>query len=280
MIFRTRGAIPASLDGAQSAGVKERGKAIAFYADPTNDRRSFDFKAYKARDVIAALQRDFGTKCAYCESDYGSVTAADIEHYRPKGAIQLPNGRRRKPGYYWLAAEWENLLPSCPDCNRARGHEYDDGHGVTGKANQFPLVDENRRASAPGGEADEEPYLLDPTVDDPKAHLEFTQDGFVVAARPNGEESERGRQTIEVLGLSRPLLVRDRRDQQLSVEGILRRFRRAVTRLAEGEDRYARENLAEAIDELKAKVHPSAPYAAMARQRARPVLEELGIAIP
>ena len=151
MIAVTRGLHPASLNGARSAGGEERQEATDFYADSTNNDESFDFKAYKKPDVVAALEAMFGQKCCYCESDYGAVAPTDIEHYRPKGAILDPDGKIRKPGYYWLAAEWTNLLPSCIDCNRERGHEYEDGREVTGKANKFPLVDETKRAAAPNG---------------------------------------------------------------------------------------------------------------------------------
>jgi len=280
MIKVPRGPCPASLDGAGSTGGKERAKAIAHYADPANAEKSFDFKAYKGDDVIAALQRAFGVKCAYCESRYGAVGPADIEHYRPKGAIQLPDGSLKKPGYFWLAADWSNLLPSCIDCNRARGHEYEDGHGVTGKANLFPLEDESRRASEPGREYGEEPYLLDPTVDDPDEHLEFIDEGLIRGALRNGRESDRGNETIAVLGLRRPHLVGERRDQLLEVDRSARRLVKAAKRLdADPSDRYARENLEEAVEELKAAIHPSARYAGMARQRIRPLLGEVGISL-
>lgn len=280
MIKVPRGACPPSLDGVDSAGGKERAKAIAHYADPANAEKSFDFKAYKGNDVIAALQSAFGVKCAYCESRYGAVGPADIEHYRPKGAIELPDGTLQKPGYFWLAADWTNLLPSCIDCNRERGHEYEDGSGVTGKANQFPLVDESQRAAEPGKESGEEPYLLDPTVDDPDEHLEFIDDGLVRGALLDGGESDRGNETIAVLGLRRPHLVGERRDRLLEVDRSVRRFGKAAKRLDEDPtDSYARENLEEAIEELKAAIHPSAQYAGMARQRVRPFLAQVGIFI-
>jgi hypothetical protein len=280
MIKVPRGACPPSLDGAGSAGGKEWAKAIAHYADPANAEKRFDFKAYKGSDVIAALQSAFGVKCAYCESRYGAVGPADIEHYRPKGAIQLPDGTLKKPGYFWLAADWTNLLPSCIDCNRERGHEYEEGPGVTGKANQFPLIDESKRASEPGRENGEEPYLLDPTIDDPDEHLEFIDEGLVRSALRNGDESARGNKTIAIVGLRRPHLVGERRDRLLEVDRALRRFVKAAKRLdADRSDRYARENLEEAMEELKAAIHPSARYAGMARQRVRPVLAQFGISI-
>lgn len=281
MIKVARGACPPSLNGAASAGGEERARAIAHYAVPANAEKSFDFKAYKGDDVIAALQSAFGVKCAYCESRYGAVGPADIEHYRPKGAVKLPDGTLQKPGYFWLASDWANLLPSCIDCNQARGHEYEDGPGVTGKANQFPLADESKRASEPGAETREDPYLLDPTVDEPDEHLEFIDGGLVRSALGNGRECERGNETIAVVGLRRPHLVDERRDCLIEVDRSIRRLVKAAKRLDRAaSDSYARENLEEAIEELKDSIHPSARYAGMARQRIRPVLAQVGISIP
>ncbi|MEF9674035.1 hypothetical protein QNM99_25505 [Pseudomonas sp. PCH446] len=41
----------------------------------------------------------------------------DVEHYRPKGAVSEDASH---PGYWWVAMDWDNLLPSCIDCNRKR----------------------------------------------------------------------------------------------------------------------------------------------------------------
>ena len=75
------------------------------------------FTRYKHDTVKEALEALFHGKCAYCESDYAGTQPVDIEHYRPKGEVE---GVPDHPGYWWLAAEWENLLPSCIDCNRKR----------------------------------------------------------------------------------------------------------------------------------------------------------------
>lgn len=282
MIFAARNGVPASLDGPHSVGGRERQRAIEFYADPENREKSFDFKAYKGDDVAAGLEAMFGPKCAYCESNYGVVSPTDIEHYRPKGAIAGPDGKPRKPGYYWLAGEWSNLLPSCIDCNRARGHEYEDERALSGKANQFPLADESKRAVAPDEEVDEKPLLLDPTRDDPEEHLEFIDRGVVrPALREDGWESERGKATIDVLGLSRRELVHTRRDQQLWIDEAIAFFKEAAKRLErDPADTFARSVLKRAIKGLEKYMQPSSPYAGMAKQRIQPVLEEVGISLP
>lgn len=53
--------------------------------------------------------------------DYGGAPL-DVEHFRPKSEIDevdpatfrpVPGRAPTAPGYYWLAAAWSNLLPSC-----------------------------------------------------------------------------------------------------------------------------------------------------------------------
>src|SRR5688572_13150422 len=77
---------------------------------------SFEFKAYGDELLRNALNQHYGYKCAYCETFYGASQPVAVEHYRPKGEV-IDGDERVRPGYYWLAANWENLLPSCTDCN-------------------------------------------------------------------------------------------------------------------------------------------------------------------
>lgn len=151
--------------------------------------KPFDFSRYRERSVKAELERLFHGKCAYCESFYGSTQPVDVEHYRPKGEVE---GIEDHPGYYWLAMDWQNLLPSCIDCNRRREQkapnseigtvarlltsgEFDRSRRMSlGKASAFPLATEAGRAKLPGEPlAAEHRLLLDPTRDDPREHLTF-----------------------------------------------------------------------------------------------------------
>ncbi|HEU0246381.1 MAG TPA: hypothetical protein VFR38_04775, partial [Gaiellaceae bacterium] len=122
----------------------------------------FNFRAYKSVDVVRQLGLSFGGKCAYCEGAWEGTAPVDVEHWRPKGGY-VADGRLKKPGYYWLAAEWLNLLPSCIDCNRERTQPFEDSPPhLAGKANKFPLPSEKRRANAVGRERFERPRLLHP----------------------------------------------------------------------------------------------------------------------
>lgn len=154
----------------------------------------------RARPFLVQLH---GEKCAYCESPYDNVTHVDVEHYRPKGEVTdidgkvVGNGKYPEhPGYYWLAYLWGNLLLSCPLCNRPPA-----------KGTKFPLVSEKVRAYEPSDAIkDEEPFALNPYVDDPEVHINFDViDGLL------GYKTERGRVSVEdIYHLNRAGLVKAR----------------------------------------------------------------------
>lgn len=89
------------------------------------------------------LMNVFHEKCAYCETPL-LRSSMHAEHYRPKGGVKNHVEGQKKPqtatsqdeagqvinhpGYFWLAYNWRNLLPSCEYCNTAEG-----------KRNQFPV---------------------------------------------------------------------------------------------------------------------------------------------
>jgi hypothetical protein len=162
----------------------ERARAHQESADPQKGR--FGFTAYKGEEVKRRLEKLFYGKCAYCETFYASGAPVDIEHFRPKGAIKGED----HPGYWWIAMSWENLLPSCIDCNRKRKqvtpvtsdsllalHDASTAPGSTqlvlsGKQDSFPI--QGVRALPEASDfADERPLLLNPCQDDPAEHLEF-----------------------------------------------------------------------------------------------------------
>ncbi|WP_290235276.1 retron system putative HNH endonuclease [Bacteroides acidifaciens] len=155
---------------------------------------------YKGEDVKRQLHKDQHSKCAYCEcrlnGDFGH-----IEHFRPKGGYSVPPERKlQKPGYYWLAYDWDNLLLSCSKCN------------VSYKANHFALEDESRRDIAHRDISRERPLLINPAKENPALYIEFHQH-IVVPKIINGEESAKGRYTINLLKLNhRTDLVSHRRD--------------------------------------------------------------------
>lgn len=189
------------------------------------------------------LENIFRDKCAYCEAEMGRFSG-DAEHFRPKNKVTVrdpakgrlvpvdardPDGQAGPhPGYFWLAHELANLLPSCEYCNRRRGKltqfplARPDGHVLLVKLKASEVGDRARPPLAskrwPGWhylhpydlDALESPLLLNPVRDDPKEHLRFGDLGLVTER----EGSERGRTSIEVYDLKDDKLRRSRQEEQ------------------------------------------------------------------
>ena len=177
--------------------------------------KKMKFTAYKDTTVMQTLGTLFKGKCAYCESRYMAQQPGDVEHYRPKAGVAVKGANGKVvtiSGYYWLAADWDNLLPSCADCNRPRKHEIKSGAGkrVLGKANWFPVDPEIHRASLPAAVATEPRLLLDPCRDEPSAHIVFDDDGTVSAKPVGPAPSAIGLASIEFCALARLELTQER----------------------------------------------------------------------
>jgi hypothetical protein len=157
------------------------------------------------------LMKLFNQKCAYCETKITVAQPGDVEHFRPKGRVVDENFKPIRvrlggkdiehPGYYWLAYDWKNLLPSCADCNRFRLYG-DRAPGIpradtgAGKADRFPLKDETKRAVLPDEEAREVALLINPGEIDPATHFGFLSNGTMAPKTPEGEA------TLKVFGLN------------------------------------------------------------------------------
>lgn len=266
MIHVDRIATPASLDGRNSVGGVETREAIEAH----EKGQEIEFKAYKRDDVVQALRTMFHKKCAYCEFNYAAGGPEDVEHFRPKGAV-IVNDKLSKPGYYWLAATWTNLLPSCIDCNRRRTKEFADGTTAgSGKANYFPVADERRRRRSHRSRSREEPLLLNPCDDEPQEHLEFVADGLVrPAAVANGSASVKGAKSIEVYGLLRADLVEQRAVKQRRVRAAIQSaldLAALVEQAPNGQLRAALESQATRLmEEARTHLNESEPFLAAAR---------------
>lgn len=216
----------ASVAGAEGSTVtpaqREAELATVFFTDPTNfaneqklTKKSFTFRIYKHPELMAALEQIFVKKCAYCESRFAHVTPKDIEHFRPKSEIDTGTGKLR-PGYYWLAGEWQNLLVSCPDCNRGRKFKVP-GQATPvrlGKSTQFPLRNEAGRIRDAGSAISSEDairLLIDPCKDQPDRHIMFDDQGLIHPRRDAaGVPSAKGVASITAYALQRKDLVEER----------------------------------------------------------------------
>lgn len=158
-----------------------------------NGLKKFDFDAniYAHKTVKDALIKAQHDKCFLCESKITHISYGDVEHFRPKaGYRQSVGDALRKPGYYWLAYEWNNLFLACQLCNQLF------------KKNLFPLLDPTTRANSHKDNIEnEKPAFIDPTIDDPEEFISFRREiPYPINDNP------RGRATIRELGLTRPKL--------------------------------------------------------------------------
>ena len=207
-------------------------------------RFRFDRNLYGHETVRTALRNAQHGKCCYCEGRFEAFAPADVEHYRPKGAVR--QGRESQtlcPGYYWLAYSWENLYWCCQACNRS------------GKKDLFPLVDDAERARSHHDDiADESPLLLDPAgPEDPRKHIRFRQERAIAL-------TEVGRKTIEVLGLNREPL----REARLECLQQLVRLQTVVRQRADSTEPADIEERNDAHAQLARAPLPSAIFSAMA----------------
>ena len=250
-------------------GAAELVEARAHFGNAGLEGKPFSFGVYKLTPVKDALNATFHFKCAYCESYFGATQPLDVEHVRPKSGVLV--GTELVWGvYYWLAAVWGNLLPSCTDCNRPRTQTLPDGNEQTlGKANQFPISSEAKRAAAEGQEKAEGRLLVHPCVDDPGKHLTFEADGIV------SWKTRKGKESIRVYALLRRGLVQARKDFQLEVLTHITIAKGLARELEDGPNPRLETLLLTELQALARFVDPSHEYSAVARALVDPVLEEL-----
>lgn len=216
-----------------------------------------DFKAHFAKAQHG--------KCGYCEVRVSGVCDGDVEHYRPKGALQeLPQDRARlgkershstradgrelewlcDRAYSWLAYEWSNYLLACPSCNQVW------------KQCLFPIL-ESPRCIPPRETSWETPLLLSPFGSlNPVRHLRFTDLGSI---EPR-EESPYGRATIDTCGLDRETLRMSRSEKAKQAYGLVAKLieAQASPEVDEREEQKI-------LKDIRRLGHPSTIHAGMVR---------------
>ncbi len=165
---------------------------------------------YGHASVKAQLMQDQYEKCCYCEARFTANGYGDVEHFRPKaGYQQRTTDKLQKPGYYWLAYDWNNLFFSCQICNQKH------------KKNHFPLVNDpaGRAHNHHDDVTQEQPLLPDLAREDPAQSLTFRAEvAFGTDAR--------GKKAITIYGLNRLKIVDARREHLEKVK--LNRFLAAL----------------------------------------------------
>jgi hypothetical protein len=224
--------------------LKAQAEAIFVEGDPELKKLKFG-KSYwlKANKPLEAAQ---SFKCCYCEGPFAQ-TFQEVEHLRPQKGIKKSVGSEQlKPGYWWLAYDWENLLLACRACN-----------GL--KSTVFPIEDEVNRARVPTDDLIAEGMiLLNPMVDFPNEHIFFDRE--LAKAK-----SLRGQITIDTVQLNREGLRKERLKALANVEREIQLFVDATT----DAQRQA------AFRRLKNLCGPNANYSAMSKALLESRLPEL-----
>jgi uncharacterized protein (TIGR02646 family) len=222
----------------------EKSALAAFYSRPEQERsqQSFKTRPWFLKDCQEPLMALSNGKCAYCETPMSTGSVGDVDSYRPRSRALGLDGKSSSDHYWWLTYEWSNMLPSCTACNALKGK-------------RFPVQRERASVGSLGTALlNESPLLLDPCADEPAEHLIFSEDGLVAGT------TEKGRITVEVVGLNRTDLVGLRCDSLSMLKEELQ--------LAVKGNRYKQSDVAALIADEK-------PFVSARRQFAERFLEEL-----
>ncbi len=246
--IRKTGIIPEKLvkDGKN----KRRSHCSAYSRDPVayqTGAKKFEFSSsiYTHESVKQELIAAQHGKCCFCERLIG--TDGDIEHFRPKLAYKQAAGKAlQRPGYYWLAYEWDNLYLSCTGCNQRH------------KQNLFPLENPETRATNHKQRIDrEQPLLIDPGKENPAEFIGFRGEvAFAIDGNRKGEV------TIKSLKLNQRSLP-EARLQRLNLLKVLHGIvQLAAKQLSDIELQKEAENATELLEKA---VRDSAEFSASAR---------------
>lgn len=202
------------------------------------------------KDSLADISHD---KCWYCEVIQERSDNA-VDHFRPKSI------------YPWLAFDEKNLRYSCTYCNSRRRNP---GTGETeGKGDQFPLLDETKRAKHSGEELNEVPLLLDPIIPNDPGLLDFREDGVPCPKYPEDRHEIRYRRaniSIKLYHLDHPDLIDKRKALALRLTRKIESANELVDRVDQGDPTIDRA-FNELIRDLANAISEKAELSAFARK--------------
>jgi len=278
MIFvdRTKVKVPDILVNEAKKGYLETKKNIEFANN--GEWQKLSFSAYRETEVKDSLIELFKSKCAYCESRFFHVYSGDVEHFRPKGEIEegLPS---KKPGYYWLAAEWTNLLLSCRNCNQKLKHQIFGKiqKETMGKMNQFPLANRFKHIQTHIKHINEEEpnrLLINPCIENPEEFFKYEMAGVIKPKQISGIKFQMAEKSISVYVLQRMPLVQAREKVHIEISAQIQRVQEAILNLDKSMNTPALKSMRVVYDKilkremirLKKFTNEDEEYAGMARQ--------------
>ncbi len=206
------------------------------YHKTTNPYKfEFDGDVYGPKEVKEQLKQEQHNKCCFCENkDFDDVAHGDVEHFRPKGAFtrSSTNNALQRPGYYWMAYEWDNLFYSCQICNQSF------------KKNFFPLTDEAKRAKSHKDKL--EPLsitlLIDPAREDPEKHIGFRKEIPY-------HKTDKGELSIKYFGIDRDKLNDKRRKHLEEVRKNIILAKIELANLTNEQKKIVKEELGATVDQ-------------------------------
>lgn len=181
-----------------------------------DDIKKINSRSYIWSELKEYLEKLSFEKCWYCECRQ-IRSDNNVDHFRPKGRVS--NTEPKHTGYTWLAFDYKNYRYACTFCNSKRKNL--DTDETEGKGDDFPLVDEKKRAYSKSDKIGlEEPILLDPcSINDVKL-LDFDSDEGTPCPKANIDTIKRKRveQSIKIYHLDHPKLNRDRNNLALEIK--------------------------------------------------------------
>lgn len=190
-----------------------RDQLLQWASRPVEQRRQrrapIEHDIFRSGYVVDAVASDFAGRCAYCEREIG--TSEGIGHFRPLSIAFEPGEEDFADHYAWLVFEWLNLFLLCRRCLKTRGDRFPVINGR--RARYLATFDEVR--------AEERPSLIDPTVDNPSAHISYLMTGECFSKRNSSKSIE----TINTFALNEEYLLYERRG---SIEEDLSVWRKAL----------------------------------------------------
>jgi uncharacterized protein (TIGR02646 family) len=180
-----------------------------------DDIKKINSKSHIWSELKEKLEKLSFEKCWYCECKQ-IRSDNNVDHFRPKGRVS--NTEPKHKGYTWLAFDYNNYRYACTFCNSKRKNS--DTGETEGKGDDFPLVDEKKRAYSESDKIGlEEPILLDPCIINDVKLLDFRPDGMPCPkARIDDIKKNRVKQSIKVYHLDHPKLIRERNNLALEIE--------------------------------------------------------------
>lgn len=180
--------------------------------DRRQRRAPIDYDMFRSSYTASRVASDFKYRCGFCEREIGD--SEGIGHFRPLTTNAETRSGDFADHYAWMAYEWLNLFLICRRCQRARRDRFP----VLGHRAQFLATFDEVRAA-------ENPLLIDPTTDNPSAHLSYLMSGECFPRK----NSIKGNSTVAILELNDEQLIDDRR---YAIDDALFVWRGAVERRA------------------------------------------------